>query len=220
MGELGLTGRSSEHGKFGRVGKLIVGDASLQQNQSHLTKVDVSISARQANMMALALIPIFSVMVLAPYWLIWGGIAFVGDVLAVLRPAIVIPVFVASILVHEALHGIGFVWFGRLPWQAVRFGFQWQALAPYAHCTAPLSAAAYRGAVLLPGVVLGVIPALISVIFGLGGLAIYGIIMLMAAGGDFVIFWVIRRVPASATILDHSERPGCWILTKHTVNGD
>ena len=170
--------------------------------------------------MALALIPIFTVMVIGPYWLIWGGIAFVADLLAVLRPVIVIPVFVASILVHEALHGIGFVWFGHVPWRAVRFGFHWKALAPYAHCQAPMSAAAYQAALLLPGLVLGLIPALIGVVSGSAGLSIYGIFMLMAASGDFVILWVIRHVPAGTTILDHSERPGCWIITQHTVNGE
>jgi hypothetical protein len=202
------------------MGELAVGEAKLHLDQNQPDKVDVSISAGQATKMALALIPIFAVVVLVPHWLIWGGISFVGDVLAVLRPIIVIPVFIISVFVHEALHGLGFVWFGHLAWRDVRFGFHWKALAPYAHCQAPLSAGAYRGAVLLPGLMLGVIPALIGVIIGLGGLSIYSIIMLMAAGGDFVILWVIRCVPASSLVLDHAERPGCWILTDQSIKGE
>lgn len=178
-----------------------------------MSKTDVSISAGWANLIGVAVIPVFAVMVLLPHWLIWGSAALIDDILGVFRPLIILPVFVVSILVHEALHGIGYVWFGRLPWSAVQFGFHWRALAPYARCKEQLSAIAYRGAIFLPGLMLGVIPSILGVIFGLGWLSLYGVLMLIAAGGDFLILWVIRRVAAKAQVLDHPTRLGCWVMT-------
>jgi hypothetical protein len=51
---------------------------------------------------------------------------------------------VLLIVVHEALHAVGMVWFGSVSWSDIRFGFMWRALMPYCHCTVPLSIHACR----------------------------------------------------------------------------
>jgi hypothetical protein len=114
--------------------------------------------------------------------------------------------------VHEALHALGFVVFGRATKGAIRFGFHWKALALYAHSDQPMSASAYRKSIVLPVVALGIVPCGMGLLFGMGGLYAYGVLMAVAASGDLLILWVIRRVPGSAFVLDHPARPGCYVL--------
>lgn len=169
-------------------------------------------STLAANIVGLVLIPILAVLVLGPYWLIWGGVDFLNGVLGLFRPALVLSVLIVSVVIHEALHGVGFIWIGRQPRQAVRFGFQWKTLTPYAHCKSALPASAYRWAIFLPGLVLGLIPALVGISFGVVWLSLYGAIMLIAAGGDLMILWLIRSIPSTALIIDHPTRVGCWAI--------
>lgn len=109
---------------------------------------------------------------------------------------------VLSILAHELLHLVGFVWFGRAPWRAVRVELRGLTIA--AHCAVPLPAWSYRAAVALPGVVLGVVPAVIGMLSGVAWLTVYGAVMLGAAVGDARVLWVLRGVPSGEEIGDTS----------------
>lgn len=116
-----------------------------------------------------------------------------------------------GIVVHEGLHGIGFRW-GGADWSAVEFGFSWRGLAPYAHCDAPLRCAPYRWAIALPGLVLGGGPLAVGLGAGHWGITGFGAVMLAAAGGDFLILWLLRTVPRRAWVRDHPSQVGALIL--------
>jgi len=122
-----------------------------------------------------------------------------------------LPLMAAGIVVHELLHAGGFLLFGRAPRHAVRVGVHRRTLTPYASCSAPVPASAYRGAALLPAAILGVLPAVASLLLGWGWLAIWAALMLAVAGGDLAAVWAIRRVSADALVLDHPTRVGCTI---------
>jgi hypothetical protein len=94
----------------------------------------------------------------------------------------------------------------------VRLGFNRRTLTPFASCAVPVHAAAYRGTALLPALALGVLPGAAAVATGSGLLALWSWTMLAVAGGDLAAVWAIRRVPASAMVLDHASRVGCRVL--------
>lgn len=121
------------------------------------------------------------------------------------------PLYVLSFFVHEGLHGLGYRLGGGRP-EDLKYGFQWSTLMPYAHCASPLSARAYRLAVALPGVVLGVLPALVGLSFGWGAVTLFGVLCLGPAGGDACLLWALRRVPGDARVVDHPTEIGCRIL--------
>jgi hypothetical protein len=89
---------------------------------------------------------------------------------------------------------------------------KWKILTPYAHCKIPLKASVYRIALLLPAILLGIIPAIIAIIFGISWLLLYGILFTVLAGGDLLIFWIIRKVKSDELVEDHPERCGCFIV--------
>src|SRR5690606_5892329 len=100
---------------------------------------------------------------------------------------------------------------GRVPAGTVRLGFQWKAFTPYAHCSVPMAAGAYRVGAAVPGVVLGVLPALAGLVTGGGAVFLFGLLFTLAAGGDALILWLLRDVPTDRLVEDHPSRAGCYV---------
>ena len=95
---------------------------------------------------------------------------------------------------------------------AIKFGIKWKVLTPYGHYKIPLSVSAYRRSVALPGLILGLLPALLGIVFGNKWLLFYGLVMLAAASGDIIVLWTIRNLMKDAQVMDHPHRVGCWVL--------
>lgn len=64
----------------------------------------------------------------------------------------------------------------------------------------------------MPGLVLGIFPSLIGIITGYGWIMLFGLLFLLAAGGDILIIWLIRNVEAGKLVKDHPTRAGCCII--------
>lgn len=170
---------------------------------------DTSISFEKANVIALVFLPA-ALLPVAAHGAIWGmaslGKGF-GDVFSLLF----FPALLVSIVIHELLHAAGFL-LGGAPRAALRFGIDRKTLSPFAGCTAPLKARAYRFAIVLPALVLGVLPVAYGLATGAAWATMWGAFMLLCAGGDFAALWAMRAVPAGARVLDHPERVGCRVV--------
>ena len=194
-----------------RVGEREQPEAPTTVPPGYQVAYDATISMMWANVIALLLLPAAFILFLLPFLLLWGSRQQVVS-LDLLNAMGMLLALLLGIVAHELLHAIGFVWLGKVAWSEVKFGFSWKGLAPYAHCRRPLPATAYRAATLLPGLVLGVLPGLIGVAIGSWWLVLWGIFMLIAAGGDLAVWWAIRSVPADALVLDHPTKAGCHVL--------
>ncbi|HEX2202674.1 MAG TPA: DUF3267 domain-containing protein [Longimicrobium sp.] len=171
---------------------------------------DATISMERANVIALFVLPLLPLL-MGAHWLAWGGRSVVEG-FRFLFPWWFFLLFFASIVVHEALHAVGFLAVGRARRADVHFGIHRETLSPFAGCRAPLKAGAYRVAVLLPALVLGVLPAAWGLATGTAWLTFWGAFMLVSAGGDFAALWAMRAVPNTARVLDHPERVGCRVV--------
>jgi pimeloyl-ACP methyl ester carboxylesterase len=176
-------------------------------------QADATTSMTKANLIALAVIPVAFIGFWLPYWMVWRNQLNVGQVVSfsVWHALLVI---VASIVVHEVIHAVGFMLVGKAPRTAVKFGFSWRGLAPYAHCKMPMTMYAYRVSTALPGIVLGILPGIAGLIWGNYWLIWYAIFMLAGAGGDLAILLTTRHVPAHALVLDHPTKVGCLLVEK------
>ncbi len=174
---------------------------------------EATVSMFWANVMAFLMLPLAFVLLWLPYRWLWEEWPFVPFFELTLSGALVlILVFLLSTIVHELLHAVGFRWAGGVPFDRIKFGFSWLGLAPFAHCRDPLRAAAYRHAVLLPGLMLGVLPGLLGVALQRPLLVMWATLMLLAAGGDTAVLWAARKVPGNALVLDHPDKVGCQVL--------
>lgn len=177
------------------------------------TRTDRSVGLVGANAAALALaVPLLALLVV-PFGLVWGwseiadGASWWFD-----RALVALAAVSAGVLAHEALHALAWRASAELPAGSVRLGFNWKALTPYAHCSASMSARAYRIGASVPGIALGLIPAAIAWGIGSGALLVFALLFTLAAGGDALILWLIRGVPAEARVIDHPSRAGCLVL--------
>jgi hypothetical protein len=117
----------------------------------------------------------------------------------------------AGIFIHELIHL--FVWSvsARKPLSAFKLGFQWASLTPYAHCREPMNIFPYRIGSVAPGLLLGIIPWFISLFNGNVLLFLFGLAYTSAAGGDFLILWLLHKVKPNTLVEDHPSNAGCYV---------
>jgi hypothetical protein len=127
------------------------------------------------------------------------------------RLEIGLPLLALGIVAHELVHAAVWVAAGRGSWSRVQFGWQWRALAPFAHYTDPLPATAYRLGAVAPLVVLGIVPALLGTFMGWARLAAFGWLFVVGAAGDLSVLWLLRGVRPTALVVDHPTRAGCLV---------
>jgi len=111
---------------------------------------------------------------------------------------------VLSVALHELLHVAGYVWLGGAPMDAVHV--EWRGAAIVARCDVPLPARSYRTAVALPGLVLGVVPALAGLVSGVAWVTVYGAVMTGASAGDVAVLWALKGYGAEEKVEDRSGR--------------
>lgn len=175
-------------------------------------RTDRSVSMAEANLYSLAFALPAAVLLVGGYVGVWGGAALTQGMDLVWDDAFVaLLVLVAGVVAHEGIHGVTWQLAGRKPAGTVRYGFQWKTLTPYAHCTEPMGVRAYRLGALMPGLLLGLLPALAGLGTGHSGVMLFGLLFTLAAGGDVLVLWLIRDLPAGARVEDHPSRAGCYV---------
>ena len=154
-----------------------------------------------------------TVLLMGAYLLLWGKQGLIDTRMMVYKSfSLTIIVLIIGVLVHELLHGLTWTWLGKKPFSAIRYGINLKVLSPYAHCREPLNIQAYRWGALMPGLLLGVIPAVLGIISGNGLYMSFGLLFTVAAGGDAMVLWSLRSEDSNALVLDHPSNAGCCIV--------
>ena len=171
-------------------------------------KRDLSVSIERANIIVLVIgIPLAVLM----FW----AFSFLHDaekMQTTWNTFVFLFVILLGIIVHELIHGIGWVIFGKQPFSNIKFGILWSSLTPYAHLKVPIEVNAYRIGAFLPGLIVGIIPFILSVILGNGNLFWFGLLHTIAAGGDWIVLWMIRNLKPGTLVEDHPTRAGCFVI--------
>lgn len=156
-----------------------------------------------------------------PFYLIWGK----QDYLGIIRdyfdgdsiyPAITVLVTtVFGIILHELIHGITWSFFTKKGFKSIKFGVILKMFTPYCHCKEPLTTKQYIIGAIMPFIVIGLLPALISVATGNFPLLIFAIFFTVAAAGDFMIIRLILKEEEDSLILDHPSEAGYYVFIKN-----
>ncbi len=120
---------------------------------------------------------------------------------------------VVGVIIHELLHGLGAVIFGKCGKGDVSFGVNLKEGIAFCHVKKPLSGKAYCGMLVLPIIVTGIIPYAICVATG-GLMEIAAFSMLIAGGtGDvMMLIGVIKNKDTKRELLDHASAPAYYVL--------
>lgn len=173
-------------------------------------KRDYSVSMVRANVVAVFIaIPLILVQ-----FALFNALHGVQQMEPAWGTAILIGVILLGVPVHELIHGLTWMIAGRMPFSAIRFGFQWETLTPYAHLKEPIEVSAYRAGAFMPGFLLGVVPYSFSLLFADGNWFWFSVVHASAAGGDWLVLWLIRTVKAGLLVEDHPSRAGCFVIER------
>ena len=175
----------------------------------------VAINIVAANVFSIVLLIVSGVVFIVPFFLIWGE-ADLGSGRSVfgVTGLWLLIAFFAGIVVHELLHGITWACYAKSGWKSISFGVMWKLLTPYCHCNEPMGVKAYLAGALMPLLVLGIIPAVVSLMIGSTVLLGLGILFIAAASGDIWMSWLLTKEDPESTILDHPTEAGFYVFPK------
>ncbi len=164
------------------------------------------LTTRQKRIGHVTLNLLLAALVFIPFHALWGA-NVLWDVIRNSMHWVLLAIF-GSFYLHEALHALGFMIFAGVARKSIHIKMNWKIFSFETECDVPMTARSYRWSALLPGIVLGVIPAVVSLIYGYGWLAIFSMLALHCAVSDILQVWVIRDFRHSdmvALILDPTD---------------
>ncbi|MFH5832305.1 DUF3267 domain-containing protein [Halalkalibaculum sp. DA3122] len=175
---------------------------------------EYSVSMLKANFVSFLLFIPLSLLLLVPYGALWGLEKTGSDLIILYEdPLFFVFLMLMGIVAHELLHGLTWICVGNKSWSSIKFGVNFSALAPYAHCREPLEVNAYRWGAAMPGLLLGVVPFLAGLTTGHAWFTLFGYLLSITASGDILILWLIRNLERGTYVQDHPERAGCEVIS-------
>lgn len=171
-------------------------------------KKDISIPMSEAASKSLLIAIPIAILQVVPFFLIHGFPAISTNANMTVYGFLLL----FGIFVHELIHMFAWALFAKKSMSVFKLGFQWKSLTPYAHCKEPMDIQPYRIGSFAPGLLLGILPWLISLFTGDFLLFFYGFLYTTAAGGDFLILWIIRNVKPTTLVEDHPTNAGCLVI--------
>jgi len=177
-------------------------------------RVELTVSIVGANIFAVVLL---FPLAIAGIWLFFKNGGTLEGRFSPGAMALLFLLFLALIVVHELIHGLGWSLFAQRGFKDIEFGFMKQYLTPYCTCLVPLSKGQYIFGALLPCVTLGIVPMIGGILTGSLFWLALGIMMTDAAAGDILIVWKILRYRTKAdqiVYIDHPTQAGGVIFEK------
>ena len=169
-----------------------------------LNKKDLTISFWRANFIAIiSVLPILIILYFL-FTFIWEN-----PVISFNYPYWIF--YLIGVVIHEIIHGFFAMKLSKQRIKSIKFGIYWKFLTPYCHCKEPLTIRDYRIVLLSPLIILGIIPTIVGFIIGHNGIYGFGLLFILAAGGDLAIYWKLRNENKNSLVLDSPDKIGCII---------
>ena len=176
-------------------------------------KTDYSFSYKESNTFSILLFVSCSLFFVGLFGIIWGfEHTWVLAEKFIFNVYITIPVLVIGIFLHEILHAITLIIFAGIKIKHLKAGINWLNFTPYIHCKHPVSVTNYRISTIAPALLMGIIPAILSIFLNSVYFLFFGIIFIVTSGSDLLSLWKIRKTKGDYLTSDHSERAGCQVF--------
>lgn len=162
--------------------------------------------ARLNFLTTLLAIPLFCLSVL-PYAILNGWQHTYVEIIRLVDLKLILFLF-CGIILHEGIHALTWIVLLKKGFKSITFGFNLHSFSPYTHCKVAMKVWQYRLGGIMPGLILGIIPVVLSFIFMSTLLNLVGFLFLWAAGGDFISLFLLRKLDKNAMVLDHPDEMG------------
>lgn len=124
---------------------------------------------------------------------------------------ITLGVYVVGLFLHEGLHAAGGLLCGCKP-KDIRFGVIVKQMMLYCHIEKPMSVKVYRFVLILPFLLTGVVPLLLSIFFGNIFLIVAFSALIAGCSGDLVMLASLSGLKGKQLIADHPEAPAYYLV--------
>ena len=131
-----------------------------------------------------------------------------------LKSGLFLAIFFGGIFAHELIHGLTWAMYASNGFKSIKFGVMWKMITPYCHCKEPLTIKQYITGALTPAVILGLFPAIYGIAVGNIGWLLFGFFFTIAASGDFMIVYLLRKESMKNLVQDHPSEAGCYVFRK------
>lgn len=125
---------------------------------------------------------------------------------------VIIALGFALVIIHEIIHALGFVIFGKAKFNQIKFGIVPKHGMVYCTCKKPMTAQAYILALTFPVVLTGVIPIILVSIWGNLFWVFLFAILVSGGAGDLIMLNAVRKLPKHQLILDHPKAPAFYLV--------
>ncbi|MGV8094930.1 MAG: DUF3267 domain-containing protein [Mangrovibacterium sp.] len=126
----------------------------------------------------------------------------------------IILVLLFGTLLHEIIHALMYSIFAKSGLSSIKIGIFWKTLTPYCYCKEPLKIKHYILSAIMPFIVLGIIPSILSYFMGCIWLLMFGIFFINGAIGDLLIIYLLSKEKKGDFVQDHPNDAGCYIYRK------
>ena len=132
------------------------------------------------------------------------------------KPLLVGTLFFILILIcviHELIHGLFFSMLAEGKFKSVKFGIMpaKKLFSFYCQCKEKLRLNQYRIAIIMPLIITGIIPAIVSILIGDNLLFSWSIICILLAGDDILILLKTSKEKKNVWIFDHPTKGGYYV---------
>ncbi|MDG5799043.1 DUF3267 domain-containing protein [Marinilabiliaceae bacterium ANBcel2] len=127
---------------------------------------------------------------------------------------LVLLIMLLGILVHELIHAFIFGLFAKGGFKNISFGIDTKTYSPYCHCKGEITVAAYRAGAIAPLFIMGAFPFIFSFFNGSLGWFYFGLLYLLAAGGDVISVYLTKGLNMRDIIKDHDAKLGYYIIKR------
>jgi len=120
--------------------------------------------------------------------------------------------FIPGFILHELIHGI--VW-GRVSeggFKSADFDYDPHYAKPYCNPTEIITMKQYKLGKVMPLIITGILPYLISIMIGSFHLMIASLLLIGLCGVDIVILKMISKEKDTALVMNHEKDYGCIVL--------
>jgi len=121
-----------------------------------------------------------------------------------------ITMFLVGIILHEIIHGFVFAMKAKNKFKSIKFGImpKEKLFSPYCHCMEIVKINHYRISAIMPTLILGIIPATFSIMFGSFVMFLLGSVFISAGSGDLLMIIKMRKEKNNALIYDLPNEAG------------
>ena len=202
----------------------------------------ISLDVTNANFLAIFILLIVALILIVPFFLIWhndlvcsidvffdriidvvdGYLGEMTSSASIFLGVIIIFLVVEVLFLGILFIGVGlYVLIGAITlacyaengWKSVEFGFK-KLLSPYCRCIEPLNVRHFMMSTSMPVIILGIIPAIVSLCIGSVVLLVWAILFITSGWGDIYITFKLAKEDKNAKVIDikAKDEMGVYIL--------